>query len=861
MDGKKLLVMIVNNQKENAKQLSEIMSDDYEIIFAENAEQMNGFLKKYDNDIRAIIVDAQLPEMQNYEIMQKLKKSSHFRVSVIITSEKEDREMEEAVLGLGAYDFIVSPFVPAVFLARLQNAISRSRMVLIEQLRYLADHDSLTGLYNVPKMYTEIRRMLDLYEEKTFACIRIDIDKFRLLNTFWGEKVGDECLIFIADLIKSSLKKYECSVYGRVHADIFFLCIPYEEKAIKKLIKILRNKIEGYNKDYVVEATFGIYVVEDSSVTMENMYSRASMAAKECKKQYMNYVGYYDASMGERLLKEQQIINEMQPALDRRDFVPWFQPKYNLKTGEPYGAEALVRWIHPTKGMIMPGSFIPVFERNGFVGKLDYFMWEATCQCIRRWIDNGWNPAPISVNVSRVSMYNPNIVDLFVGLVQKYNIPPELLNLELTESAYMDNPDIMIRVVEELQSLGFVIMMDDFGSGYSSLNTLKDIPVDILKIDIKFLGSGTDDNRNESILASIIRMAGWLELPVVVEGVETVEQKEFLESVGCGYVQGYYFAKPMPMDNYEEFIQGIHQSPITTISENKEEIINSILSANPQVEFIFKSFQQPVAVYEFTNGVFMPLRVNATFNSWFGYGENIIDAKGNYKQHVTSEAFHSIIAAFEEAITARGMSACEYQWTDLQKRTRWLRMNLKYLGRNEKSQIVFVTFNDETDRKKMEDTLNAYRNILEDTQVVKRKLLVVDDSELSREVVKMIFKDEYDVIEAENGQIGLERLQEQSEDVVAIILDVMMPVMDGKEFLKHKNAVAEIAEIPVIIVSADTDEKNQVNLLELGVNDYITKPFIPDVMKKRVQNVIEYNSRFHQMMREYRNILEMHTPS
>jgi len=859
MKEQKITVLIVDDFAADRQFLKNLLAGQYEILEAENGRQALTELQEKGKKIGAVLLDLLMPEMDGFDFLSALKNTAWNRIPVIVMTVDREPEDEMRALNLGACDFVNKPYEPDILIMRLKNAISRSKTVLLEELQYMSEHDSLTGLYNMTKMCAEIRHMLDANPATKFTCMRVDIDRFRLMNTFWGEQEGDRLLKYIADLLREISSGYALCVYGRIHADIFCICIPYQERQLKKLINIIRMHVSAYNKDYVVQATFGIYVIDDPKISVENMYSRAAMASRECKKQYMAYVGYYDESMGERLLREQQIINEMQPALDRLDFVPYFQPKYNLKTGEPYGAEALVRWMHPQKGLIMPGTFIPVFERNGFIGKLDFYMWTQVCILLKKWMTAGMNPAPISVNISRVSMYNPNIVRILSSLVNKYDILPSMLNLELTESAYMDNPEIMKRAVQELQAAGFVIMMDDFGSGYSSLNTLKDIPVDVLKIDIKFLSDGSSDGRNERILASVIRMAGWLELPVVVEGVENNTQKDFLESIGCGYVQGFYFARPMPAADYETFICGSHQIPAFLSSENKKEIINAIWMENPQVELIFKSFQQPVAVYEFADNLFVPLRVNETFNEWFGYGENIIDANGNYQHHVTPEAFAIIIEAFEEAANTRGTAECEYLWTDRQNKKKWIRMNLKYLGRNEKEQILFATFNDETDRKNLEDTLVTYHSFLEGTDTRTMKILVVDDSELGREVVKTVFAEGYDILEAENGQEALNQLNVHGQDVVAIILDIMMPVMDGMQFLKRKNEIADIARIPVIVVSASDDEKDQINMLELGVNDYITKPFAPGVIKKRVQNVIEYNSRFHKLMEEYRKLLEMHS--
>lgn len=241
----------------------------------------------------------------------------------------------------------------------------------------------------------------------------------------------------------------------------------------------------------------------------------------------------------------------MKSALENHEFVVFYQPKYGLSDNQIAGAEALVRWKHPERGMISPGEFIPVFERNGFITKLDYYVWEQTCIQLRKWMDEGKNPLPISVNLSRVSLYNKDIVNVICNLVDSYRIPRRLFQVELTESAYNTNPKAVQDMMQRLREEGFYILMDDFGSGYSSLNVLKDIVVDVLKMDMKFFAGDDREGRGENIMAAVIRMAKWLNMPVVAEGVERIEQVEFLRSIGCEYVQGYYFAKPMPVEEYE----------------------------------------------------------------------------------------------------------------------------------------------------------------------------------------------------------------------------------------------------------------------------------------------------------------------
>ena len=397
-------------------------------------------------------------------------------------------------------------------------------------------------------------KLIGQHRSENIVFVRMDINRFRLINAYWGETGGDELLKFIGEQIRLAVSEYDWSSYGRIESDVFCFCIPYEKEKCENSLQLLIRKIGEYNTRYLIEPSFGLYVVEDFQLSCENMFMYATLAAKACKGKYMKYSDFYNEKVSDNLMIEQEITQDMQRALENEEFIPYFQPKYNTKTRRPYGAEALVRWKHPEKGMISPGVFIPAFEKNGFIGNLDYYIWGKVCQHIRKWIDEGIEVTPISVNMSRVELSNPNLVGMLTGLIHKYKIEPKYLQLELTESAYIDNPEFMDNTIKHLHGAGFVVLMDDFGSGYSSLNTLKDISVDILKIDMKFLSADEANVKSKKILASVITMAQWIGIPVITEGVETEEQYEFLKKLGCEYIQGYYFAKPMAPLDYQDLI-------------------------------------------------------------------------------------------------------------------------------------------------------------------------------------------------------------------------------------------------------------------------------------------------------------------
>lgn len=386
--------------------------------------------------------------------------------------------------------------------------------------------------------------------------VRFDINRFGLVNSFYGFEKGDSLLKHLAGAFATYMKQYTPSAYGRIEGDVFGLCMPYTgQKDIDSLIEVSKQAVKSFNLDFDMVITFGIYMVEDHFMPAHLLFDRATLASKECKGNYMNSYAIFNSLMQNKIEQEQEITNIMNDALNKNQFCIYYQPKYDLQSGKISGAEALVRWKHPTKGLVSPGEFIPIFEHNGFILKLDAYVWEAVCAQQRQWLDDGLVAPPISVNVSRINLYNPKIADFIETLTQKYNIPLDIFNLEITESVYAENQTILANTITDLHSKGFLVFMDDFGSGYSSLNTLKSLEFDVLKIDMKFLSEKSTSKRSRAILGAIMAMAKELDIPTIAEGVETPDQADYLRSIGCNFAQGYLFARPMPAEAFDKLLR------------------------------------------------------------------------------------------------------------------------------------------------------------------------------------------------------------------------------------------------------------------------------------------------------------------
>lgn len=446
-------------------------------------------------------------------------------------------------------------------------------------LKYQARHDELTGLYNKNGFVAATRRLLDQTPDVPHILLRGDITQFKLYNDLLGVEAGDRLLQLIAGELKRIAPPGV--TYGRWTADHFVCCMPEGLMPLEKVGAHMAAWVRDKCPNDQLQFCIGVYRIDDPTMDVSLMCDRALLAMRTVKGLYPPKIGFYSDRLREQIMKEQWVVNTMQSALEAGQFVPYFQPQFHLHTGEMTGAELLVRWNSPEKGLMTPSEFIPIFERSGAVAGVDAYLWEQACRWLRSWLDRGNPPLPVSINVSRVDMRVIDVCQVIPALVEKYGLSPSLIRLEVTESAYVDSAAQLIRVIRRMQELGFIIEMDDFGSGYSSLNLLKDVPVHVLKLDMGFLSPGDEYDRGASILRSIMNMARWLRLQVIAEGVETKRQADFLRSIGCSYAQGYYFAKPLPVDEFERLL---HASNIGEASvpgsqpDNGDTVVN-----NPQM--------------------------------------------------------------------------------------------------------------------------------------------------------------------------------------------------------------------------------------------------------------------------------------
>lgn len=551
--NQKDIILLIDDDEENRSTLHEILSGTYTIVDASTITEALTKLENHAVKISMILLNLMISNMYGFAFLAELQRiKAAMNIPVIVTTVDNNETKELEALQLGAHDIIVKPFRPAIIKRRIANTI---KLLKTAAEINLIERDALTGLYSMNFFTKRVAEVIQSNVGKRYLVVFANISRFKLVNELFGRTEGDRLLTFIGKSILDTIGENE--LCGHAGADNFFILIDsdeYNEGSIKEIV----NKLNSYSIPINIVMRFGVYMINDITMPIEKICDRAKLAMDTFEGNYDSFITYYDDSIREKLLREHMITNAMKRAVEEKQFVIYYQPKFDLNSECVIGAEALVRWKHPEFGFLSPGEFIPIFEKNGFISELDYYVWDCVCQKIASWVETGHSLMPISVNVSRVDLYNPKLPQLLFDLVNKYKIPIQYLHLEITESAYTDNAKQMIDIVNEIRKIGFVIEMDDFGTGYSSLNMLSDLPIEILKLDMSFLRNNVGRSSGRSVIQFVINLAKWLGLFVVAEGVETQEQAIFLRNMGCDYAQGYYYSKPVDDSDFEKLLLETH---------------------------------------------------------------------------------------------------------------------------------------------------------------------------------------------------------------------------------------------------------------------------------------------------------------
>ena len=542
-------ILIVDDSLVNRTFLKKILVDEYNVIEAENGKEALSVLYQYD-DISLILLDIQMPIMNGYEFLQEVQKSSELSLIPIIVQTASDKTEDEIkCLAMGASDFILKPYKPEIVRHRIASIIRlRESSAMINLLEY----DSLTGLYSKEFFYRQVKRLIADNPNTEFDIICSDIENFKMINDRYGMSKGNEVLKFIADSFRKAQSDY--SISGYLGTDKFAFFTKHIDEYSEEVFEQVTGEALSNSPIPNLRIKFGIYRGVNKTIPVSAMCDRAFIAIEQIKKQFVTMVAEYNEELRLKIIKSQRLLEDMDKAIENREFKVYFQPKHDTETQRIVGAEGLVRWIHSELGFISPGEFIPLFEKNGFITKLDFYIWEEVLRIMRDWKLSGKKLVPVSVNVSRADFIIRDLPQIMDALCQKYDISKDYLHLEVTESAYTENGDQIIEIVKELRKLGFKIDMDDFGTGYSSLNMLNKLPVDIIKLDIGFIRNECIES-DKSILKFVIELANSLQLETIAEGVETESQYSILKKLGCKQIQGYYFSKPLPLEEFEKYCE------------------------------------------------------------------------------------------------------------------------------------------------------------------------------------------------------------------------------------------------------------------------------------------------------------------
>lgn len=543
-------ILIVEDEFVNRELLKVYLEGEYELIIAETGAQAMAALRTQIDTLSLVLLDLNLPDMHGMDILREIKRDPELnRIPVIVLTGDTESEVES--LNTGASDFISKPYPRhEVIMARVRRSIELSEN---RDLIRGTELDQLTGLYNREYFYRYAEQYDTFHRGEDTDALVVDISHFRLINERFGKACADEVLRRTGEALLAAMKE-SGGIVCRREADTFQVYCPHREDYEAFAEEIAAAAGEGLKGR--VRIRVGVYSRVDRTLEMERRFDRAKSAADTIRNSFSASVAMYDDTLREKEVEEERLLDDFPEALAQKQFAVYFQPKFDIRQSKPVlcGAEALVRWKHPEKGMVSPGVFVPLFERNGLVRDLDNYVWREAAAQIRRWKDTLGHAVPVSVNVSRIDMLDPELTDTLWGLVEENGLDYGDLHLEITESAYTEDAKQIVSVVSGLRELGFRIEMDDFGSGYSSLNMISTLPIDALKLDMMFIRTAFSENGNTRMIEITLDISRALNVPMIAEGVETEEQMLALKKMGCDIVQGYYFSKPVPAEEFERFL-------------------------------------------------------------------------------------------------------------------------------------------------------------------------------------------------------------------------------------------------------------------------------------------------------------------
>lgn len=543
----------------------------------------------------------------------------------------------------------------------------------------IKEYDSLTGIYSFPTFLSVTRDMLDSNPDTEYVMMVVDIERFKVINEMFSMEKGDRVLKSIASIFSKYVGRRN-GTYGRIGSDRFVSCYPKNLYSEEEISSYLTFVISEGDLNYRVFMQAGLYFIDERDIDVIKMCDRALMALKNIKGRYSEKISVYSENARYSLVETQQLISDIDSALQDKEFKIYVQPVYRLKDNKMVSGEVLVRWEHPKHGLLMPGRFIPIFEKNYVISRLDKYIWEEACLLIRRMMDTKDVVMPLSINVSRVDLLLEDVVGILKGLVEKYDIPYKYLRVEITESAYMDSPEKLINTIKALKELGFIVLMDDFGAGYSSLNTLKDLSFDVLKIDKKLIDEVDDAGKGGSVVMSVIRMARWLGMKVVAEGIEKCTQANLLRMIGCDYLQGYLYSRPVDV---ETFLSKIGEKvDVESIQLNERLNFEYLFTAKDLYTKIFaEELIGPLAIFELEGNRLKFLEANETYSRKYETKDNnLLQFVGILSDDIELPIYKKIVKRCKDAYETKSPEYYTFAVSDNNGERQWIKLKIIYYG-------------------------------------------------------------------------------------------------------------------------------------------------------------------------------------
>ena len=544
-------IMVIEDDPNCQEILQNVLEESYNITVVGNTQEALLLLMDAPTTYSLILLELELPDDACIEFLKQRSAQSFLQniPVIVITGEGDDNGCYK----LGADEFIRKPLnSPDVILARCEHTMA---LYESKNLVQQTEKDKLTGLYTIDYFFEYLKQIMPLDMGSDRDAIVIDIEHFRLINEIYGRGVGDQILSQIGNYLQQTLATLN-AIACRAGADVFYVyCIHQEDYGdLQEALQSMLAKVAKVNN---IRIRIGVWQYVERNLDPESWFDRAKNACDRIGGNFTNSIAFYNSGLHSKHLREERLIRDIYDAIEHKDLKVYYQPKYAIQGDKPHlrSAEALIRWIHPSLGFINPGDFIPLFESNGLIQMVDNYVWNEAAAQIRRWKDEFDFTVPVSVNVSRIDIYDPELENKFCNILEQNKLTPNEYMIEITESAYSDNAQGLIDVLSSMRSKGFRIEMDDFGTGYSSLGMLTELPIDILKIDMSFVRNMEKHEKNKRMVELIIDIAKFLKVPCVAEGVETESQLQTLKRMGCDVIQGYYFSKPVPPEEFVKFIE------------------------------------------------------------------------------------------------------------------------------------------------------------------------------------------------------------------------------------------------------------------------------------------------------------------